>query len=606
MVSFLNRLSRKSENKVNTSELLTSYAENITTTRSNFKKAAIWARVSTHDQKETSLPSQIDRCKERLLEAGYTITHLFQTDWSSMDLFSCPQFQELRRLIMNSEIQALAIFDRDRLQARGLQRLVFLSECKEAKVELIICQGPPMLEEPEGQLMELALAIGKERQVLRARQGSRDGLHDRATKRRLPTTYHKIYGLKWDIQNNSLLRDENAPAVDLIFRMLLEGNSYTPIIRELKRQGIFSPAGHPAWNKTTLSAIVHNPVYAGRYYALKNQAVEPKKRRGNTYGNSSCRKLPLDEAHYIPEIKVAEPFITWEQRQQILEQLAKHQKLAQRNAHRDYLLRGMIFCETHRGKNGEPRRYHGQPHGKAGRWRYVCPIGGCIRPYLSGREIEQYVKKVIIGLVTDQPNEYYLPLSGQFNQDFTEETLHRELHSLRQKYTKIIDDEVKLEERILAGKVTPEAEKVLKDKLKIQREWIKKEEAIKLNQLDMLSREDAAKQTLAEMRRKYGERMKDDRLTQEEWRRIFIALNLSVHVLSEQGKQEAIDKLITLVRSKGYGMEDKAVKELTDEFFKGRKYLYFTDISIDLGIPIKIEEIITKVGKIVLESPAPD
>ncbi len=148
-----------------------------------FKPAAIWARVSTHNQAETSLPSQIDRCNDKLQRVGYTVLYTLQIDWTSMDLFSCPQFQELRRLINNREIQALAVFDRDRLQAKGLQRLVFLSECKDAKVELIICQGSPILDGPEGQLVELALAIGKERQVLRARQGSRDGLHDRATKR---------------------------------------------------------------------------------------------------------------------------------------------------------------------------------------------------------------------------------------------------------------------------------------------------------------------------------------------------------------------------------------------------------------------------------------
>jgi len=569
------------------------------------KPAAIWARVSTHNQAETSLPSQIDRCNEKLQYAGYTVVSTLQTDWTSMDLFSCPQFQELRWLINNREIQALAVFDRDRLQARGLQRLVFLSECKDAKVELIICQGPPILDEPEGQLVELALAIGKERQVLRARQGSRDGLHDRATKRRLPTTYHKIYGYKWDKENNRLLRDENAPTTDLIFRMLLEGTSYNPIIRELKQRGILSPAGHPEWNKTTLSAIVHNPVYAGRYYALKNQAVEPRKRRGNTYGNSSCRKLPLDEAHYIPEIEVVEPCITWEQRQQILDQLAKHQKLAQRNAHRDYLLRGMILCETHRGKKGEPRRYHGQPHGKKGGWRYVCPVGGCTRPYLSGPEIEQYIKKVIMGLVIDQPDEYYLPLYQQFSHNFTKDTLHRELHLLRQKYAKNIDNEVKLEERILEGKVHPEAEKVLKDKLKAQREWIGKEEATKLNQLAILGNEDAAKKSLAEMRQKYSERMQDNRLTQEDWCKIFSALNLSVHVPSEQDKRNFVDELIAVLRSTGQVIEDNAVKEMTDAVLKRRKYLYFTDISIDIGIPISTEEIVTKLGKIVLSRPAP-
>ena len=71
--------------------------------------------------------------------------------------------------------------DRDRLQAQGLQRLIFLSECRDRGVPIITVQGAPMLEGGEGQLVELALALGKERSVLRAQQGARDGLRDQSS-----------------------------------------------------------------------------------------------------------------------------------------------------------------------------------------------------------------------------------------------------------------------------------------------------------------------------------------------------------------------------------------------------------------------------------------
>jgi len=52
-------------------------------------------------------------------------------------------------------------------------------------------------------------------------------------------------------------------------------------------------------------------------------------------------------------------------------------------------------------------------------------------------------------------------------------------------------------------------------------------------------------------------------------------------------------------------IEDNAVKKMTDAVLKRRKYLYFTDISIGVGIPITPEEIVTKLGKIVLSTPEP-
>ncbi len=55
-------------------------------------------------------------------------------------------------------------------------------------MQVITAQGVPMLEGPEGQLVELALALGKERSVARAQQGARDGLRDRARLKGFPPT----------------------------------------------------------------------------------------------------------------------------------------------------------------------------------------------------------------------------------------------------------------------------------------------------------------------------------------------------------------------------------------------------------------------------------
>jgi predicted site-specific integrase-resolvase len=130
--------------------------------------AAIFARVSTPGQREISLDTQVDRASSKLQAQGYHVPpdRILKVDWTSLDLFNCPQFQMVRKWVLSREIAALGILDRDRLNAQGLQRLLFLSDCKDAGVELVICQGPPIMNEPEGQLVELALALGKERQVL--------------------------------------------------------------------------------------------------------------------------------------------------------------------------------------------------------------------------------------------------------------------------------------------------------------------------------------------------------------------------------------------------------------------------------------------------------
>lgn len=115
---------------------------------STVKIAAIWTRVSTNDQRELSLDSQEDAVRKVLESKGYLVPGwaVLKVDWTSMDLVACVEFQELRRWIKEERIQAVGVLERDRLQAQGLQRLVFLSECREHNVQMVTVQGVPMLE----------------------------------------------------------------------------------------------------------------------------------------------------------------------------------------------------------------------------------------------------------------------------------------------------------------------------------------------------------------------------------------------------------------------------------------------------------------------------
>ncbi len=576
------------------------------------KPAAIWARVSTTSQAETSLPSQVSRCREKLEQTGYSVIHIFQVEWTSMDLFSCPEFQQLRNLIRSHEIEALAVFDRDRLDAKGLQRLIFLSECKDAGIAIVICQGSPIIDGPEGQIVELALAIGKERQVLRARQGSKDGLHDRAVIHKKPVTYHKLYGYQWEKENNRLVPDDNCENVRLIFNMLLEGASYNPIIQELKTRGILSPSGQPEWNKTAISNFIHNPAYAGRYFSLKKIAVEPKKRKVNSYGNSSVRKLPLDQAHYMPEVEIVNPPITWEQRGQILQQLEKHQKLSKRNANNDYLLRGMIFCETHLGKNGEPRRYHGQPNAhNRHRWRYTCPVGGCPHPHLEGFTLEKEVKEHVWQLLDINLDKM---VKLQDSHIETGESIKRELSSLQAEYKRKIYALSQLEIKSLDGKILNDVYYETKSNLENRVKWIKSRWSELLDQITNLSQAKDAQDQLSKLSERYTAAWENEELTFEDWRQLFSLLNLQIHVYPRDVVLDKNDYGDPIYKVPGYEIticeHGKFITKKVDDKEELSTEFPFCEIrfGIDVGLGKQTElpnEIVREVKNIVLAYPEP-
>jgi site-specific DNA recombinase len=96
------------------------------------KCAAIYARVSTADQadKGYSLNSQRDACLAFAQQHGYHVPpeYIFRDDMSGTVLYR-PQLTQLRALVAQHLIQAVIVYDADRL-SRSLAHTLFLrDEC---------------------------------------------------------------------------------------------------------------------------------------------------------------------------------------------------------------------------------------------------------------------------------------------------------------------------------------------------------------------------------------------------------------------------------------------------------------------------------------------
>ncbi|MBU2009145.1 MAG: recombinase family protein [Chloroflexi bacterium] len=499
------------------------------------KIAAVWARVSTQDQRELSLKGQVERCRTKLESLGYLVPpeRILAVDWTSLDLYACPQFRELRRWVKAGEITALGVLDRDRLNAQGLQRLNLLADCKEAGVELIPYQGPPMLEGPEGQLVELALAIGKERSVERAQQGARDGLRDRARLKGLPPAPKNPYGYAWNSTRTKLQATSELPNAEFICRAALEGVPIRRISQELHRRGTSSPSGKTWWPSPTIYGILTNPIYGGRFYALRREMVLPRHRRTQSYGKSSGRHKPIEEAFLLPNIMVECPPLTWDEWLALQGRLKVNKLQAQRNARRDYLLRSLIICETHR------RRYRGSVH--CGKWRYQCPTcydqagSPCPRPYLFGPELEEKVK-AICRQVLSSPEVLEQEIRQRAGRvEATLESLQNSLATLDRRGARNRDMEANLLLERAKGNASPEAYERCLAMLKAERVWIAEERQRLQAQLDTARQGEATLFALAQVREKLATKL--DSAANEDWRLIFSALALELHV-TEQGNVE--------------------------------------------------------------------
>lgn len=384
--------------------------------------AAIWSRVSTYDQREMSLDSQESAVQARLIAMGYEVPgdYVLKVNWTSLDLMACQDFQQLRRWMANGDIHAIGVSDRDRLQAQGLQRLIFLSECQERAVQIITVQGPPLLDGAEGQLVELALALGKEKSVLRSQQGAKDGLRDRAKLRGLPATGTPPYGYRFRYEERGGKEvpvalephpDTYHIAAD-IWRLALEKYSIRGIGVQLASDDVPAPKGGPVWNPSTIARILNNPAYGGRFFALRQEAKSPDKRRKpDSYGKSSSRILPRESWQELPDFPIISPIVTWEEWETVQQRLVQNRQQSRRNGKRFYLLRGTLTCPNH------PRRLTG--HARGDRFWYECPIRrghdmgvGSKCPRVAGAKADSLVWQRVSAFLSD-PEMFLAELESQ-------------------------------------------------------------------------------------------------------------------------------------------------------------------------------------------------
>jgi len=487
--------------------------------------AAVWARVSTEPQQ--SLDSQAARSKSELEKRGYVVPpdRILKIDWTSLDLLSCPQFQQLRQWVVNKEIGAIGVLDRDRFQAKAVQRLLFLSDCRENQVEVVVCQGPPLQLDSDGEWVEFGLAKSKEVSVMRAQQGSRDALRERATVKGLSTNNHPPFGYDFDETKTRLVANANWETRSLILNEYLKGSTLKGVTKVLRKRGILSPKGREYWPEPTIYLILTDSVNYGEYRALRRESVEPTNRRGNTYGKSSTKRrsgIPL------PNIVVERPIITQSQHDWIQEKLERNRQNSKRNGKRDYLLRGMIYYE------GDNLRYYGRDIRHIS-WAYRYTQRGYKgdnpRTYLPGRKTEDQVEaKAREILTSNQVLEHEMGWREVAIQE-TISKLDGEFKRLDRKSNDNITAEAELVNLRIHNKVSDEAYDRQMVLLLVERKWISEERERITQRLADLKKKSVSLVSLGQLRQQMADRLFSDKF--EDRRFILEALNTRVIVTTE-------------------------------------------------------------------------
>ena len=507
------------------------------------KPAAIWWRVSTDDQKEISPETQIAEAKALAMEEGYEVLeeYVIGTDWHSLSVWDSPAMLKLRGLITEGAIPAVVMYDADRGPSKPAHRLFLRAICEENGVR-ILCRYGQVPDGEMGEVMEFLSAWSKEKQVHRAQQGAKDGLRDRAKLQGLPVNGSAPYGyrLRYDLSNGSKTPVAFEPVpqahqvVSIIWKMALEGTSLRGICRSLVDQGIPAPKGGLAWNNPTVLRILKNPIYAGRYHALKTEAVEPTKRRADTYGRSSEKRREQGEWVYLEGFPVESPIVTWVEWESVQERLKLNKLRSRRNANQTYLLSGMFFCGHDGWRLAVDGRHNRPSHS------YRCPkgqlksVGGesCKTGHIHGVTADELVWENVSQFLND-PHTFMAEIDRQRqDSDSGEATVRARIAELEGKLRNVDKMETELVGMKLRGQASDEAFERQGALLRAERVYYRDEIRRQESELQTLTQATEALETVAALRDRIVDRLEHATIEDRRW--VLECLNARVTVTDEK------------------------------------------------------------------------
>lgn len=368
------------------------------------KAAAIYARVSTTGQAKdgTSLDTQTDACKQYAQQYGYTVIKEVREDISGGTL-KRPGLDGIRDVAERREIQAVIIYDPDRLSRDLGHMMLLVSEFERAKVQLYFVNTPHE-NTPEGMMLLQMRGMFAQYERTKIQERSRRGKERRAKDGHVIVSWMAPYGYVCvPGEGRFELHPAESEWVAKIFDWLAnEHATLRGIGKRLDQLGVSTKRGARFWDPATVRSIVTNPTYTGTWFWNKTQASVPL-----YHMRDSQPKKEKSAQHLRPReewIGVAVPaIITPEVFEAAQCQLERNKRMSPRNCKHEYLLRGIMVCrQCDRlliGRCVQQCRYH----------QYYCTgkyakelKAGCKCPFPNIEQLERRVWAKLVELLGDE------------------------------------------------------------------------------------------------------------------------------------------------------------------------------------------------------------
>ena len=223
--------------------------------------AIIYARYSSHNQRDVSIEQQIEACRKHAAELGLTITDTYEDRAISGRTDNRPAFQRMMRDAEGGKFQYVLAWKSNRMGRNMMQAMVNESRLMDCGVKVFYAEED-FDDSAAGRFALRSMMNVNQFYSDNLAEDVRRGLMDNASKcmanGRQPLGYKRG-------EDGKVVVDEPAAAiVREIYTRIASGEMFMDIARDLNRRGIKTQSGSE-WNKSSFKVLCRNERYRGIY-----------------------------------------------------------------------------------------------------------------------------------------------------------------------------------------------------------------------------------------------------------------------------------------------------------------------------------------------------
>ena len=349
-------------------------------------RVALYARFSSDNQRSESIDAQIRAMRAYCQQNHLAIVEIYEDRAKSATTDQRPRFQDMIADSKKDLFDIVLVHKLDRFARNRYDSAVYMRELKKNGVS-VYSVLERLDDSPESVMLESVLIGAAEFYSLNLGREVKKGMTETAIQAK-HTGGKPPLGYDVDPETKRLvINQEEAKAVQLIFKMYANGEGYTAILRRLFEEGHHTKRGKP-FQKNSLYSILTNPKYQGQYVFNRSSAKTANGTR-NTHRQKPTSELIVVEGG-CPSIVDQ---VTYDA---VQKRIAQNKHAGQRHTTKEsYLLSGKVYCrECGKAMVGN-KRYSGGS--KRLYITYRCPSKNycCNNKEINKDYLERYTKVLL-------------------------------------------------------------------------------------------------------------------------------------------------------------------------------------------------------------------